>query len=108
MIRNELGGILAAGGYHVQARDINQVELRALWMGLCYAIFRLRATKIWVEGDSLHTIQCLLRPMEDDDDPLLKDCKILARGLEGFHGSHIHREAAGGCGLYGQLWQDEE
>lgn len=51
------------------------VELHAVWEGLIYAINKLRASKIWIEGDFMIVVKWLSNPplYNSRHHPLLHD-----------------------------------
>lgn len=68
------------------------VELCATWEGLIYAVYKLWASQIWMEGDS---IRWLSNPPSDDSRwyPLLLDCWRMLRSLITFDVSHVFQDA---------------
>ena len=92
--RDHDGKLLLATSAPLQNVSAPLVEMIAAWNAIKEAVFRMGASKLWIEGDALVIILAIRKGSGVDGYSynLLKDIKFWLQNLEEWKVSHILRE----------------
>ncbi len=97
VVRGPSFDVVAAGGHQIFDISVPGAELRAAWMGLSYAWRVLRASSVFLEGDSATVISWIRRGPGSHGcvHPLLRDIWTMVGEGVTFQARHVYREANG-------------